>query len=101
MATPLHKNPCPGGHEIYNFGLDPSSVIITIHFSALCLGVEKNIFKEIMNFHPIRKPPVLGVMKFTILVDPSLVIMTLYLVCLKYAWEKRFQKKSFSSLLNL
>ena len=20
MATPLHKNPCPGGHEIYNFG---------------------------------------------------------------------------------
>ena len=18
MATPLHKNPCPGGHEIYN-----------------------------------------------------------------------------------
>ena len=20
MATPLHKNPYPGGHEIYNFG---------------------------------------------------------------------------------
>ena len=20
MATPLHKNPCPGGHESYNFG---------------------------------------------------------------------------------
>ena len=20
MATPLNKNPCPGGHEIYNFG---------------------------------------------------------------------------------
>ena len=20
MATPLHKNPCPGGHKIYNFG---------------------------------------------------------------------------------
>ena len=20
MATSLHKNPCPGGHEIYNFG---------------------------------------------------------------------------------
>ena len=51
MATPLHKNPCPGGHEIYNFGLDPSSVIITIHFSALCLGVEKNIFKKYINFN--------------------------------------------------
>ena len=20
MATSKHKNPCPGGHEIYNFG---------------------------------------------------------------------------------
>ena len=20
MAPPQHKNPCPGGHEIYNFG---------------------------------------------------------------------------------
>ena len=20
MATPLHKNPCPGGNDIYNFG---------------------------------------------------------------------------------
>ena len=39
MATPLHNNPCPGGHEIYN------------------------------------------------LVDPSLVIITIYLVCLFYAWE--------------
>ena len=31
--------------------------------------------------------PALGVMKFTILVDPSLVIITIYLVCLIYAWE--------------
>ena len=27
-----------------------------------------------------------GVMKFTILLDPSLVIITLYSVCLIYAW---------------
>ena len=27
------------------------------------------------------------VMKFTILVDPSFVIITIYLVCLIYAWE--------------
>ena len=38
--------------------------------------------------HNIRTPSP-GVMKFTILVDPSLVIITLHLVCLFYAWEKR------------
>ena len=34
-------------------------------------------------------------MKFTILVDPSFVIITTYLVCLIYAWElrRRFLKK--------
>ena len=37
----------------------------------------------------------LGVLKFKILVDPSLVIITTKLVCLIYAWEyrKRFLKK--------
>ena len=39
MTTPQHKNPCPGGHEIY------------------------------------------------ILVDLSVVIINIYLVCLIYAWE--------------
>ena len=29
MTKPLHKNPCPGGHEIYNFNVDSSLVIIT------------------------------------------------------------------------
>ena len=30
MVTPQHKNPFPGGHEIYNFNLvDPFFVIIT------------------------------------------------------------------------
>ena len=33
--------------------------------------------------------PALGVMKFTILVDPSLDIITIYLVCLIYAWKYR------------
>ena len=52
MATPVHKNPCPRGHEIYNFGrpfLGHHYYILGL--SDLCLGIEKNIFKEIMQFH--------------------------------------------------
>ena len=47
MATPSHKNPCPGGHESYNFGipfLDHHDY--TLHLSDLCLGEEKKIFKK-------------------------------------------------------
>ena len=52
MATPLHKNPCPWGHEIYNFlasFLGHHNYIFSL--SDLCLGVEKKVFKEIMQFH--------------------------------------------------
>ena len=49
-----------------------------------------------MHFHymtymakPQRKNPYPGVMKFTIWVDPFLVIITIYLVCLIYASEER------------
>ena len=89
MATPLHKNPCPGGHEIYNFGR-PFLVhhYYIIGLSDLYLSEEK-IFKEIMHFQiwliwprPSTRTPDQRVMKFTILVDPSLVIITTYLVCL-------------------
>ena len=38
---------------------------------------------------PQHKNPCPGVMKFTILVDPFLVIITLNVVSLVYAWEKR------------
>ena len=74
----------------------PSLVIITIVYTLfdLCLGVEKKNFKEIMQFHylsymtmPLHTTPTPGVMKFTILVNPSGVIITTYLVCLIYAWE--------------
>ena len=30
MASPQHKNPCPRGHEIYNFGR-PILIVITIY----------------------------------------------------------------------
>ena len=51
MATPLHKNPCPRGHEIYNFGrtfLGHPYYILCL--SELCLGVQKKILKELMHF---------------------------------------------------
>ena len=52
MATPKRKNPCPGGHEIYNFGrpfLGHHYSILSL--SNICLGVEQKIFEEIINFH--------------------------------------------------
>ena len=95
MATPHHRNPSPRGHEIYNFGrpfLGHHYYILGL--SDLCLEVEKKIFKEIMHSNymtymstPLHKNPYPGVMKFTIMVDPSLVIITTYLVCLTCAWE--------------
>ena len=47
MATPEHKNPCPRGHEIYNFGRP----FLGYHYyifglSDQCLRVEKKIFKQ-------------------------------------------------------
>ena len=52
MATPLHKNPCPGGHEIYNLVtsfVGHYYLILSLH--GPCTGVEKKIFKEIVHFH--------------------------------------------------
>ena len=42
---------------------------------------------KIVNFIHLHKTPGPGVMKFTILVDSSLVISTIYLVCLIDAWK--------------
>ena len=52
MFPPLHKNPCPGVHEIYNSGRP----FLGHHYYVLslldiCLGVVKKILKEIMHFH--------------------------------------------------
>ena len=103
-AMPLHKNPFPEGHKIYNF-VRPflGHHYYILGLSDLCLGVEKKLLKEIMHFYymtymatpPPTRTPAPGVMKFTFLVDPSLVIITTYLVCLIYAWElrRRFLKK--------
>ena len=43
LATPKHKNPCPGGHDIYNLGRPfLSHYFYKLTLSGLCLGVEKN-----------------------------------------------------------
>ena len=107
MATPQHKNPCPGGHEIYNFGRP----FLGHHYyvrslSDLCLGVKKRIFKGIMHFHymtymatPQPKNPCPRGLKFTIWVDPSLVIITIiHLFCLKYALDQR--RRFFKKYIN-
>ena len=47
MVTLYHKNPCTGGHEIYNFeGSFLGHYYNTLGLSGQCLGVEKNGFKE-------------------------------------------------------
>ena len=51
MNMPLHKNPCTGGYEIYNFDkpfLGHHDYTLSLY--GPCPGVEKNIFKENINF---------------------------------------------------
>ena len=71
MATPLHPNPSPGGHEIYNFGRP----ILGHHYYILsmsepCPGVKNKTFlviPQFYNFYPqILSPWGGGVMKFKI-----------------------------------
>ena len=79
-------------YEIYNFGRPFLDLhYYTLSLSCLCLGVEKkNAFSlyDLYGHTLIAQEPLpQGVMKFTILLDPSLVIITTHLVCLMYAWE--------------
>ena len=86
MTTPQHKTPCIEGDSIYNFcRLFPDHHYYTLSLSDLCLSEEKKILKEIMHFHYIthmatllHKNPCPGVMKYSIFVDPSLDIITIY-----------------------
>ena len=52
MARPQHKNPFPGGHEIYNVGspfLEHHNYIRSLFEP--CPGVEKMTFNEILQFY--------------------------------------------------
>ena len=59
-----HRNPCPGGNEIYNFDRGfHAHHYFTISFSAICLGVEKKIFNDLhqfYSFYPKIKAPLGG-----------------------------------------
>ena len=103
IATPQHKNPCPKGHEIYNFGrpfLGHHHYILSL--SDLCLGAKKKIFKYIMHFHhmtimamPRCKNPCLGGHKFTIQVRPSMYNISVFSVCQICDWEQRRKNQAF------
>ena len=69
----LAQEPCPGGHEIYNFG----KPLLCHHYYKLsltepCLGVEKNIVlrnKSMLQFllqNYLELPMVVGVVKFIV-----------------------------------
>ena len=47
MGTPLHRKPCPGGHEIYKFGITFHILYYTLSLSKPYPVVEKKIFQEI------------------------------------------------------
>ena len=74
MATPLQKNPCPGGHEIYNFGRPfLGHHYYLLGLSDLCLGVEKKIFKDVhqfYTFYPIITFPWRGGHEIEIFLSP-------------------------------
>ena len=99
MATPQYNNP----DENCNFGrLFLGHYYYILNLFDLCLGLEKKTLSELMHFHymtymatPYTRIPQPGVMKFTILEDPSIVIITIHLDCLIYALEqrRRFLKK--------
>ena len=99
MALPQHKNPCPGGHKIYNFGrLILGHHFFTLSLSDLCLFVKK-IFIEILHFYymptPQHKNPCSGGHKIHNFVRPSLGhkqnLLNLSDLCLRI--EKKLNKK--------
>ena len=62
MATPQHKNPCTGGHDIKKFGrpfLSHHYCIVLLTFSDPCHSVKKkrrNIAFSLYGHAPAREP---------------------------------------------
>ena len=80
LATPQHRNTCPRGHEINNFGRPfLCHRLYMLLLSGLFRGVQKNLKIYIYIFiilliwpYPSTGIPALGAIEFTILVDHSL-----------------------------
>ena len=89
MSTPLHKNLCPGAHGIHNFGI----LFLGFHYfilslSDLCLELERFFFFRKNAFslydicpHPSKETIPRGSWNLQILVNPSLVIITIQIIC--------------------
>ena len=73
-ATPLDRNPCPVGNDLYNL-VDPSFVIITLYLNFLIPETR------------VDKKKRRNIAFLQVLVDPSLVIISIYFVCLNHAPE--------------
>ena len=95
MVAPKHKNSCLGRHEFYNFGrlvLGHYMYYYSLSLSDVCLEVDTKIFEknnafllcDLFGHAPVQELLHRGVMKFTTLVDPSMVIFTMHLVCLNH-----------------
>ena len=78
-----HKNPCPGGHEIYKF-VRPS---LDFYYFILNFSDPYPYPVYTRRGEPHLNTRILtqGVMKITTLVDPSLGVITMYLVCLNHS----------------
>ena len=81
------KNPCPG-IMILRILVDHSLVIITTYIIYLIHAPVWKRTEEIVHFtiepRPSTRTPAPGVMQFTILVCPSVIIITILSVCLIY-----------------
>ena len=56
IGTPQHKTPCPGGHEIYNFGrLFLGHYYNILSLSDICMGIDKKFYKEIGDRQEVLK----------------------------------------------
>ena len=97
MATSLLKDPCPGGHENYNFGWPfLGHYYYALSLSESCPKVEKKIFKQnnaLSLFVFYGHAPAQESLPQGQSVDSSLVIITIHLVCLNHA--PRVEKKIF------
>ena len=86
------------GNEINNSW----SLLLCTQFVGIISWRREEIFNEIMLFHyttyiatPGTRTPAPGIMKITILVDPSLWNITIYPVCLTYAWERTLDQNNY------
>ena len=109
MAISQRKNPSTGVHDSYNLGRPFLCYLYYILIlSDLCQQVEKKIFLKklciytmyLIQLHPSTRTPAPEVMKFTIVVDPSLVIINVHLICWKHAPEQRRKFFKITSILH-